>query len=175
MRCVAFMRNVNQGQHGHPSSDDIRAGFADAGCPDAVTFQSNGTILFESDAAAKVIAKAEASIAARSGYAREIYWTPLDTLVEVASRYGAVRDPRRFEFALHGGGTIDTNDADATAEADRNRCELVDSGRGWALVRNKIEGEGHATPTIESITGTRASARGLPTVERFVARFARDA
>ncbi|MCR2763794.1 hypothetical protein NQ152_09770 [Microbacterium sp. zg.B48] len=41
------MRNVNQGQRGHPSTDAILAGFADAGCPDAVTFQSNGTILFD--------------------------------------------------------------------------------------------------------------------------------
>lgn len=175
MRCVAFMRNVNQGQRGHPSTDDIRAGFADAGCPDAALFQANGTIVFESDAPADVVATAEQSIAARSGHEREILWTPLDTLIEVASKHGAVRDPRRFEFALHGGATIDTNDPDATAEADRNRCELVDAGPGWALVRNRVEGEGHATPTIERITGTRASSRGLPTVLRLVERFARSA
>src|SRR5690606_30416211 len=96
----------------------------------------------------------------------------LDTLIEVASKHGAVSDARRFEFALHGGGTIDTGDPDATAEADRNRCELVDAGPGWALVRNKVQGEGHATPTIERITGTRASARGLPTILRLVAKFA---
>ena len=44
MRCVAFLRNVNQGQRGHPSTADIIAGFADAGCPDVELFQSNGTV-----------------------------------------------------------------------------------------------------------------------------------
>ena len=38
MRCVAFLRNVNQGQRGHPSTADIVAGFADAGCHDAEKF-----------------------------------------------------------------------------------------------------------------------------------------
>lgn len=30
MRCVALMRNVNQGQRGHPSTADVVGGFADA-------------------------------------------------------------------------------------------------------------------------------------------------
>ena len=47
MRCVALMRNVNQGQRGHPSTAAILAGFADIGCPDAKTFQSDATTLFD--------------------------------------------------------------------------------------------------------------------------------
>ena len=67
MRCVAFMRNVNQGQRGHPSTADIVSGFADAGCPDVEMFQSNGTILFSSAAPARVVESAAVAIASRSG------------------------------------------------------------------------------------------------------------
>ncbi|MCW3493121.1 DUF1697 domain-containing protein [Microbacterium sp. SSM24] len=47
---VAFFRNVNQGQRGHPTTADLLGALADAGFTEAVTFQSNGTVVF-SDAA----------------------------------------------------------------------------------------------------------------------------
>jgi uncharacterized protein (DUF1697 family) len=165
------MRNVNQGQRGHPSTDDILAGFADAGCRDAVTFQSNGTVLVEADDPDELVDAASAAIAARSGHERDIFWISLDDLTAVAEKHRGVRDPRRFEFTLHGGGTIDIDDRDVVAEAHRHRCEIIDSGRAWALVRNKVEGEGHATPVLERLTGGLATSRGLPTILRLVDRF----
>jgi uncharacterized protein (DUF1697 family) len=165
------MRNVNQGQRGHPSTSDILAGFADAGCPDAVTFQSNGTILFDSRSPRTVVEAAAEAIAARSGQAREVFWIPLSDVSAVVEKHGAASEPRRFEFTLHSGGALDLDDADVEAEADRNRCEIVDAGSGWALVRNSVEGEGHATPVLESLTGGRATSRGLPTLVRLVDRF----
>lgn len=45
---VAFLRNVNQGRPGHPSTSDIAEAFASAGCDGARTFQSNGTVVFAS-------------------------------------------------------------------------------------------------------------------------------
>jgi hypothetical protein len=38
-------------------------------------------------------------------------------------------------------------------------------------VRNDVDGEGHATPVLERLTGRRATSRGLPTIIRLVARF----
>ena len=107
MRCVAFMRNVNQGQRGHPSTSDIVAGFADAGCADIRTFQSNGTIVFDSDEPAAVVEQAADAIAARSGHEREILWIPLSELAAVVDEHGATPEPRRFELTLHGGAVID--------------------------------------------------------------------
>jgi uncharacterized protein (DUF1697 family) len=173
MRCVAFMRNVNQGQRGHPSTSDIVAGFADAGCPDIQTFQSNGTILFDSDEPALVVEQAADATAARSGHEREILWIPLSELAAVVDEHGATPEPRRFEFTLHSGATIDPHDARVVSRAAEHRCSIVDAGEGWALVRNEVEGEGHATPALESLTGRRATSRGLPTVIRLVSRFGR--
>jgi len=171
MRCVAFMRNVNQGQRGHPSTGDILAGFADAGCPDIRTFQSNGTILFDADRPAGVVEQAADAIAARSGHEREILWIALSDLTAVVDEHGTTREPRRFEFTLHRGGTIDAHDPDVVRRAAERRCSIVDVGPGWALVRNEVEGEGHATPVLESLTGERATSRGLPTLVRLVSRF----
>lgn len=175
MRCVAFLRNVNQGQRGHPTTADIQDAFADAGVGDAALFQSNGTVVFAAADPDAVVAAAEAAIAARSGQPREVFWTPLATLVEVVDRWGDHPDLRRFEFTLHGGGALDPTDAAVIDEAERHRCDVVDAGEGWTLVRNRIMAEGHATPTVETLTGGRASSRGLPTVVRLVRRFADDA
>lgn len=165
------MRNVNQGQRGHPSTDDIRAGFADAGCPDVVTFQSNGTILFDARSPGTVVDAAAAAIAARSGQERDIFWIRLNDVIAVVEKHGEASEPRRYEFTVHDGGAIDRENPEVAAEAERNRCEIVDAGPRWALVRNTIEGEGHATPTVERITGRRATSRGLPTMLRLVRRF----
>jgi hypothetical protein len=40
-------------------------------------------------------------------------------------------------------------------------------------VRNDVDGQGHATRVLELFTGERASSRGLPTIQRLVARFNR--
>ena len=64
---VAFLRNVNQGQRGHPSTDDILAAFADAGVDDALAFQTNGTIVFTCDDPQTTVEAAQGSLFARSG------------------------------------------------------------------------------------------------------------
>ena len=171
MRCVAFMRNVNQGQRGHPSTADIVAGFADAGCPDVQPFQSNGTIVFDADDPAETVATAAEAIAARSGQERDILCIPLADLIAIVDEHGATPDPRRYEFTLHRGATVDAQAPDAIALTTRARCAIVDAGPGWALIRNDVDGQGNATPVLERLTGDRATSRGLPTLLRLVSRF----
>lgn len=168
---MAFMRNVNQGQRGHPSTSDILAGFADAGCADARTFQSNGTVVFESDEPARVVELAAEAIGVRSGVERDIRWIGVSELAAVVDAHGATSDAHRLEFTLHGGGTIDGRSPDVVALTAEHRCSIVDTGPGWAVVRNHVDGEGHATPVLERLTGSRATSRGLPTIIRLVARF----
>ncbi|WP_374315875.1 hypothetical protein [Microbacterium sp.] len=63
---MAFFRNVNQGQRGHPFTADLLAAFTDAGFPDAVPFQSNGTVIFHSGAPAGTPAPAGVPARARA-------------------------------------------------------------------------------------------------------------
>jgi len=172
VRWVALLRNVNQGQRGHPSTADIRAGFDDAGCRNVELFQSNGTVVFDADDPVEAGERASAAIAARSGHAREVFSIGLASLAETVDRHRDAGHLRQYEFTLHGGGHLDPTAADVRKEADRHRCEIVDSGPGWAVVHNRIDGEGHATPVLESLTAGPATSRGLPTLTRLIRRFA---
>ncbi len=172
MRWVALLRNVNQGQRGHPSTADIRAGFADAGCRDIELFQSNGTVLFDADDPVEAAERASAEIASRSGHERAVFCIELGSLADVVARHSDAGHLRRYEFTLHSGGHLDLEAADVRKETGLHRCEIVDSGLGWAVVCNRIDGEGHATPVIESLTGAPATSRGMPTLARLIGRFA---
>lgn len=172
MRFVAFLRNVNQGQRGQPTTDDIRGAFEDAGCRDIRTFQSNGTVLFDADDPAGAAQTAEAALEARSGHAREIFWITIEQLADIAASAAGVDAPGLCEVTLHSGGDIAAHAREVVDQARRRRCTVVFTGDGWTIVRNDTAHQGNATPLIEALTGARASSRGLPTVVRLVDRFA---
>lgn len=172
MRQVAFLRNVNQGQRGQPSTADLRAAFADAGCADAVTFQSNGTILFDSADPDTVVTDAVLALAARAGHERQGFGMPLAALVRVVERHAGEADAARRELTLHSGGTIDPDDPGVIGEAAHRRCRIVDSGDGWVVSVNERERESNATPAVERITNLPATSRGMPTLVRLIDRFA---
>jgi Protein of unknown function (DUF1697) len=49
-RHVAFFRNLNVGQRGSPTRDQLLAAFTTAGARDVVSFQANGTVVFRASA-----------------------------------------------------------------------------------------------------------------------------
>ena len=120
----------------------------------------------------RAVDSAQEAITARSGQERDILWIPLADLITIVHEHAGASDAHRFEFTLHGGGTIDGRSPDVAALTAQHRCSIAEAGPGWALVRNDIEREGHATPVLERLTGCRATSRGLPTLIRLVARFA---
>ncbi|MGN8552915.1 UNVERIFIED_CONTAM: DUF1697 domain-containing protein [Microbacterium sp. SLM126] len=172
MRCVAFFRNVNQGQRGHPSTSDLLAAFADAGCTDAVAFQSNGTVVFTSHDAAGVLPDVRAALTSRSGVDREVYGMPLPRVAALVDAHAAAPDAVHRELTLHAGGVIDIDDPAAIDEAAHRRCRLVEAGDGWAVTANERDRESNATPVVERLTDRPATSRGLPTLIRLVDRFA---
>lgn len=175
MNHVAFLRNVNQGQRGHPSTADVRAAFADAGAGDAVTFQSNGTIVFGSDEPDALIADAVEALAARTGLEREAFGMPLAAVVAIVDAHAGERDGHRRELTCHAGGIIDQDAPDVVREAAHRRCRVVAAGDGWAVLLNERDRESNGTPVVERITGAAATSRGIPTLVRLVDRFAGQA
>ncbi|MCR2783940.1 MULTISPECIES: DUF1697 domain-containing protein [unclassified Microbacterium] len=174
---VGFLRNVNQGQRGHPSTADILAAFADAGAPDAVTFQSNGTVLFTADDPQAVIADAVTALAARTGLQRAAYALPFTEIERIVAGHADQPDASRREVSFHGrrGGSIDIADPDVVRVAAEYRCRILEFADGWAVSLNDIEGDGNGTPVIEQLTGHPATSRGLRTLARLVNRFGSDA
>lgn len=172
MQHVAFLRNVNQGQRGHPSTRDLLAAFADAGCIEAVAFQSNGTVVFTDAAPDRLADDVRVAIAARTGLDRDIFAMPLEHVANLMGEFAAESDASHRELTLHGGGIIDVDDPAVRAEAARRRCRLIASGPGWVLTTNERDRESNATPVVERLTGGPATSRGLPTLVRLVDRFA---
>lgn len=172
MRHIAFVRNVNQGQRGHPSTADMLGAFADAGADDAVAFQSNGTVVFAAADPQRVVDAAMAALAARSGVEREGFWMPLPEVAAVVHAHAAEPDAARRELTLHGGGVINRDDPQTVRVAAHRRCEIVDAGDGWIVSINERDRESNATPVAERLTGGPATSRGMLTLVRLIDRFA---
>lgn len=170
MQHVAFFRNVNQGQRGQPSTADLVGAFADAGCPDAVPFQSNGTLVFAATEPDAVIADAVVALTNCTGLEREGLGMPLPALARIVDAHAAEADARRRELTLHTGDLIDPANPDMVRLAAHRRCTVVDSGPGWAVLLNEREQESNGTPVVERLTGAQATSRGIPTLVRLVDR-----
>lgn len=168
---VAFVRNVNQGQRGHPSTRDLLEAFEDAGCRDLASFQSNGTVVFVADDPAAAVDDAMQALAARSGVECEAFAMALDQIAAIVAAQAGAPDADRRELTLHAGGIIDRSDPDVEREAARRRCVIVDAGPGWVVSSNERTRESNATPVVERLTGSPATSRGLPTLVRLIDRF----
>jgi uncharacterized protein (DUF1697 family) len=173
MHHVALLRNVNHGQRGHLSTDDILAAFADAGVDDGATFQSNGTIVFSTDDPEAVEHAVEVNVFARSGVAREVFCIPLADIAAIVGAHSDEADAERRELTLHRHGVIDLHDPEVVRVAAHRRCTITDAGEGWFVTINDRERESNATPVAERLTGSPATSRGLPTLVRLLDRFGR--
>ncbi|WP_344736882.1 hypothetical protein [Microbacterium awajiense] len=51
---------------------------------------------------------------------------------------------------------------------------MLDAGEGWVVTLNDRERESNATPTVERLTGGRATSRSMTTVRRLLDRHLDD-
>ena len=163
MQFVAFFRNVNQGQRGHPSTADLLTAVHATGATDAFAFRSNGTVVFDSgdiDSVAGALQREQLS-------GREVFVRPA-TFFESLMHYEGSPLKSRLEVTIF---ESETSLAEAEADADvvhdaerRGRCEIVESAAGWALVLNHSEHQSNGTPVVERIIGGPATSRGLSTL-----------
>ncbi|KAA9151865.1 DUF1697 domain-containing protein [Microbacterium lushaniae] len=171
MRHVVFLRNVNQGQRGHPSTADILSAFADAAYPDAVTYRSNGTVVVGGAIDDAGVADVVAALAARSGAERGAFRMPMAELPRIIDAFGGGPEAPRRELTLHAGSVLEIEDATVSAAAARWRCRFLGAGAGWVVTENERDRESNATPLVEHLTGMPATSRGLRTVAGLVDRF----
>lgn len=169
---VAFLRNVNQGQQGHPSTTMVVESFVAAGSDDAVPFQSNGTIVFDAQEADGIVAAVVATLAAR-GHPRDCFVMPVSDLARIAQAWAGSPLLSRLELTMHDAGTLDLQSELAVAEAGRRRCRPMESGAGWVVVLNDRDRESNGTPAVEHAIAGPATSRSLRTVLRLLDRHAR--
>jgi len=161
MQFVAFFRNVNQGQRGHPSTADLLTAVHATGATDAFAFRSNGTVVFDSgdiDSVAGALQREQLS-------GREVFVRPATFFESLMHLKGSPLESRLEVTIFDSETSLTEADADVVHDAERRgRCEIVESGAGWALVLNHSERQSNGTPVVERIIGGPATSRGLSTL-----------
>jgi hypothetical protein len=175
MRFVAFFRNVNLGQGINPTRPQLEAAFAEAGAPNASSFQTAGTVVFsaaDEPAAEAAVAGARERLLALRGLREPAYVAPLAHLVElIRSNPFAGYD---LAVAFDAGVTLMPRDALA-----RLSLPLASPRGGFEVVcltpylaptvgpRTSVARE-NPTPFFEKLRGVPATTRGWGTIVRLV-------
>lgn len=175
MRHVLLIRNVNLGQRGQPSTADLLGAFTGAGAVDAVSVQSNGTVVVESADPSALAEAVEDALEAATGIRHEVFALPLTVIASIVAEHGDGPDVSRLELTVHAAPAVTANEEAARKVQGRGRCLVLTAGEhegtAWAIVLNDVERQSNGTPVVERITGAPATSRGLATLRRVVERF----
>lgn len=175
MRRVVFVRNVNLGQRGQPSTADLLRAFAAAGASDAVSVQSNGTVVVESTDPSTLAEAVEDALEAATGIRREVFALPLTVIASIVTEHAVGPAASRCEVSVYEGSGFDAGSPVARDAQRRGRCRVLSvgdhEGAAWAVVLNDAERQSNGTPVVERIMGGPATSRSLATLRRVVERF----
>lgn len=159
MSSVAFFRNLNQGQRGHPSTQLLLEAFAVSGARGARGVRGNGTVVFDADDPEGCLAGILAHLHALCdwqdvAFVRDLAWAA----------------DRADELVVHGDElSVFDGPPPAVPLAGRG-CTVVAAGPGYAITANDLPRTSQATPTLERALGVPVTSRGASTIALVAAR-----
>ena len=166
---VAFFRNLNLGQRRSrsPTRPELLEAFERAGATEAVSFQTNGTVIFECDQDPQSIAEdAVRLLTPVCGYDDVALARPVDWLreldldeVPVNAEVSFFDGPDRFPESL-------------PWVAPRGGLTVLRADSGHAMSVGDVEGTSGATWVLEALLGVPVTSRGVPTMRRLQAKLA---
>lgn len=175
MKHVFLIRNVNLGQRGQPSTADLLGVFAAAGAADAVSVQSNGTVIVESADASALAEAVEDALEGATGIRRAVFALPLTQIAAIIDEHAGREDASRHELTVHAAPAVDPSTPAAESAQRRGSCCIVATGEhdeiAWAVVLNAVERQSNGTPVIERAAGLPTTSRSLATLRRVVELF----
>jgi uncharacterized protein (DUF1697 family) len=164
-RHVAFFRNLNHGQRGSPTREQLLAAFAAAHATEVTPYQVNGTVIFRASEPTRVVDRVRTSLS-EAGWSdiapvRRASWVRnlVDQLPEVGdnaeiSFYDSRRDfPEPLPWRPASG-----------------RVTVVQADRLHAVSMNDEPRTSYATPALEALLGVRVTSRALSTMRRLAER-----
>jgi uncharacterized protein (DUF1697 family) len=165
-RHVAFFRNLNLGQRGSPTRDQLLAAFADAHATEVSPFQANGTVVYRASEATRVVDLVCASLS------REVGWldiAPVRRATWVRDLVDHVGDVgEHAEISLYD----DTRDFPEPLpwRPASGRVTVVQADRMHAVAMNDEPRTSFATPALEALLGIKVTSRGLATMRKLAER-----
>ncbi len=165
VRSVAFFRNLNLGQGTSPTRSQLLDAFADAGINTASSFQVNGTVVFEATDPQALADDVARRLAPVCGYADAVLVRPLAWLA------GLHLDP------LPAGTELSLFDGPESFpevlpwRAPRGDVTILRADGLHAVSANDDPRRSNGTPVLERRLGVPVTSRGVPTIQRLLARF----
>jgi hypothetical protein len=165
---VAFFRNLNLGQRrSHsPTRPQLLEAFAGAGATSAVSFQTNGTVIFESGSRSPQCLADEAVtlLTPICGYADMAVARPVEWLLEL----DLARVPDNAELSFFDGP--DPFPESLPWTAPRGGLTVVSADARHAVSVNDVERTSGATWVLEDLLGVPVTSRGVRTMRRLLGR-----
>ncbi len=179
MRFVAFLRNVNLGQPGSPTRQQLETAFVQAGASAAASVMSNGTLVFtvQGRVQAREVASRGCEILTQvCGLNEPVYLREFDHLARLvaenlfAERTDLAHGERCYSLFRPGA----EQGHPAPIESPHRNCTVFRLGSGEAFsVTRVVNGKpGYPTPVLEAALGVPATTRAWRTIERLVSRHA---
>ena len=165
-RHVAFFRNLNLGQRGSPTGDQLLAAFEDARATEVSSFQVNGTVVFRASAPVRTVDLVRSYLFVQAEWrdvapVRPARWV-LD-LVDASTDVGDRAEVSMFDLRA------DFREA-LPWRPSRGRVTVVRADRRHAVSVNDLPRTSYATPALESLLDRPVTSRGLSTMQRLAER-----
>lgn len=171
-RSVAFFRNLNLGHRRSPVRPQLIEAFLSSGATDAVSFQTNGTVVFTAEDP-RATARAARDALAVVGYTDPVMVCTLTTVTTVAA---FPDDPGFAECCVSFFDPLEPV-PDIPRTSTNGLAEILLVGKDHAVsgVR-RVEGRmGDPNGHLEKSLGAPVTTRTLGTIRRLAAKFADSA
>lgn len=167
-RHVAFFRNLNLGQRGSPTTQQMLDAFAAAGATDVVSVRVNGTVAFGSSAPAHTRDLVCSTLIRQTGWADVALVRPAGWVLDLAEDLRPIEGNAEVSF-------FDSRHDFPKAlpwRPETGRLTVVRAGRRHAISVNDEPRRSYATPVLERLLGLRVTSRGADTLLAVAARIA---
>ena len=168
---VAFFRNLNLGQRRSrsPTRPQLLEAFAQAGATSTVSFQTNGTVIFESGRRSpqRLADRAVELLTPVCGYDDMAIARPVDWLLR---ELDLEQVPDHAEVSFFDGP--DPFPEGLPWAAPRGGLVVVRADSRHAVSVNDLEGSSGATWVLEDRLGVKVTSRGVPTMRRLLVKLA---
>ena len=175
MKFVAFLRNVNLGQPGSPGRGQFEAAFVQSGASSAISFMSNGTLVFtaaDERVAGSIALSASEALRSAVGMKEPVFVCGFQHLADLVAAdpfldWGEVEVAERAISFFDYPGEMPVR---APIQSERGDCLVfrIDSGEAFAITREVGGKTGYPTPVLEQALGVPVTTRGWNTLLRLV-------